>query len=68
VRAGFVVPWLRLDVSGFRSVLARGWHDQLGHWLHNAKLDDAELSGAKLTGSGITDEQRAAAAGSDDGS
>ena len=26
VRAGFVVPWLRLDVSGFRSVLARGWH------------------------------------------
>ncbi len=29
VRAGFVVVLLPVDVSGFRPVLARGWHDQL---------------------------------------
>jgi hypothetical protein len=28
VRAGFFVFWLPLDVYGFRSVLARGWHPQ----------------------------------------
>jgi hypothetical protein len=26
VRAGFLVAWLQLNVSGFCSVLARGWH------------------------------------------
>ena len=26
VSAGFLIVWLRLDVCGFRSVLARGWH------------------------------------------
>jgi len=30
VEAGLLIAWLRLSVSGFRSVLARGWHDQLG--------------------------------------
>ena len=30
VSAGFLVVWLLLGVRGFRSVLARGWHDQLG--------------------------------------
>jgi hypothetical protein len=30
VSAGSLVVWLLLDVRGFRSVLARGWHDQLG--------------------------------------
>jgi hypothetical protein len=30
VRAGFLVVWLPLDTPGFRPVLARGWHDQLG--------------------------------------
>jgi hypothetical protein len=33
VRAGFLVSWLLLDVRGFRSVLARGWHGQLERWL-----------------------------------
>ena len=28
-RAGLLGVWLRLDVSGFRPVLARGWHDAL---------------------------------------
>jgi hypothetical protein len=32
VRAGFFVFWLPLDVRGFRSVLACGWHDQLELW------------------------------------
>jgi hypothetical protein len=26
VRAGFLVVWLQLSVSGFRLVLARSWH------------------------------------------
>jgi hypothetical protein len=26
IRAGLLVIWLQLNVSGFRSVLARGWH------------------------------------------
>jgi hypothetical protein len=26
VRAGLLVVWLQRNVSGFRSVLARGWH------------------------------------------
>ena len=26
VRAGLLIFWLQLDVSGFRPVLARGWH------------------------------------------
>jgi hypothetical protein len=26
IRAGLLMAWLRLNVSGFRSVLARGWH------------------------------------------
>src|SRR5262249_34894221 len=26
IRAGSLVVWLRLNVSGFRPVLARGWH------------------------------------------
>ena len=30
VSAGFLVVWLLPDVRGFRPVLARGWHDQLG--------------------------------------
>ena len=30
VRAGFLVVWLPLDVCGFRPLLARDWHDQLG--------------------------------------
>jgi hypothetical protein len=29
VRATFPVVWLRLDVRGFRLVLARGWHGTL---------------------------------------
>jgi hypothetical protein len=30
VRAGFLVSWIPLDVCGFHSVLARGWHDLNG--------------------------------------
>lgn len=26
VRAGLLIVWLQLNVSGFRPVLARGWH------------------------------------------
>ena len=26
MRAGLLIVWLQLSVSGFRSVLARGWH------------------------------------------
>src|SRR5262249_50688584 len=26
IRAGLLIVWLQLNVSGFRSVLARGWH------------------------------------------
>jgi hypothetical protein len=26
VRAALLIVWLQLDVSGFRLVLARGWH------------------------------------------
>src|SRR5262249_29377524 len=34
VRAGFVVVLVLVNVSGFRSILARGWHDQLtGKWV-----------------------------------
>jgi len=29
VRGGFVVVLVPVNVSGFRPVLARGWHDQL---------------------------------------
>jgi hypothetical protein len=30
VRTGFLVVLVLVNVSGFRPVLARGWHDQLG--------------------------------------
>jgi hypothetical protein len=30
VRTGFVVVLVLVNVPGFRPILARGWHDQLG--------------------------------------
>jgi len=27
IRAGLLIVWLQLNVSGFRPVLARGWHE-----------------------------------------
>jgi hypothetical protein len=31
VRAGLLIAWLQLNVSGFRLVLARGWHGAMAH-------------------------------------
>ena len=30
--AGLLIAWLQLNVSGFRPVLARGWHGH-AHWM-----------------------------------
>jgi hypothetical protein len=36
VRAGLLGIWLRLSVSGFRSVLARDWHGDAFDWVPTA--------------------------------
>jgi tetratricopeptide (TPR) repeat protein len=36
-RAGFVVVLALANVSGFRPVLARGWHDQLGRCIASSR-------------------------------
>jgi uncharacterized membrane protein YgdD (TMEM256/DUF423 family) len=52
VRAGLLVAWLPLDVSGFRSVLAREWHAArlsmrtVGTTLFAGELYECALTGA----------------------
>jgi hypothetical protein len=41
VRASLLIAWLRLNVSGFRPVLARGWHGaRLGHAARTALVGE----------------------------
>jgi hypothetical protein len=42
VRTGFVVVLVLVNVPGFRPVLARGWHDQLGRSVMQLAGDQAK--------------------------
>jgi hypothetical protein len=50
VSADFLIIWLPLDVPGFRSVLARGWHDQLGRTIEGPRGMTALFPCVRMSG------------------